>query len=186
MLDHLLTPEGQDESFRGLAVAAGVTRPTLTHYFGDHLGVLKACMELAGERGRFYTEQVIYGPDSPPEEYFPLTFKAMNEAWPYGLGRLHRLGMIAGLSDPVVGEVYSRAVLEASLKAFEARISRYANQGRLDIDDPRAAAISLFTPLLMTFMAQHQLNGADTRPMDIDAFIDAHVARWLRAHRPRG
>ena len=95
ILDHLLSSGRPDTSFRGLAAAAGVTRPTLVHYFTDHSGAVQAAVELAGERGKIWTRLVAEGPDGPPQQLLPMTLKWLVMGWSEGLGRLHHLGLWA-------------------------------------------------------------------------------------------
>lgn len=185
VLDHLLSSAASDTSFRGLAAAAGVTRPTLAHYFGDHGGVLQAAVALAGERGRVWTRLVAEGPEGPPEQILPMMLKWLAMGWGDGLGRLHRIGLLHGLADPAVGAVYRQCIHDPSLAAFAARLQRHQAQGALHVPDPVQAAYALVCPVLMMLLAQHQLGGnQQPNPTDTSAFIEAHVAAFLRAYAP--
>ncbi len=180
LLDHLLSSDRADASFRGLAAAAGVTRPTLTHYFGDHHGCLDAALRLAAERGRRWAGMVADGFPGSPDVAVSQMLKLFARGWPMGLGSLHRLGLIWGMGDAELGQTYVREILLVSLGSFEGRITRWAEEGEIEVDDPRAATLSLVTPVVFVLLMQHQLGGQQARPLDTEAFIQNHVDLWLR------
>lgn len=185
MLDYLLAPGGEDASFRALAAAAGVSRPTLVHHFGDHAGALKAAVARAGVRGAFFERIARTWPGAPEEALTQLlTWFALG--WRgESLGRLHRLGLIAGLQHTPVGAAYIGEVLEPSLAIFEDRLARWTIEGALVVPDPRAAALQLVAPVYVALLHQHELGGAGCRPLDVPAFIGAHVGWFVAAYAPK-
>jgi len=182
ILDFLLTPDGPDASFRGLAAAASVTRPTLVHYFDDHQGAICAAIALAGQRGSAHTDRLRAAADTPPQQALAAILTEFAAAWTTSLGHFHRIGFRAGLSDATVGRVYHDAILDPTLRAFEDLLGAYHQRGTLCVPSPRDAALTLFPPVLVALFSQHQLGGADSRPLDLDAFIVQHVSGFVRGH----
>lgn len=184
MLDHLLSPGGEDASFRALAAAAGVSRPTLVHHFGDRAGALRACIRLAGLRGRMWVDHV-RAMDGPPSEVVPEVCRLMVQGWRDGqLKRLHRLGFLTGLLYDRLGDAYLEAILEPTLGVLEELFARYHASGALVVSDPRAAALRTFSPVLVALLHQDELGGQRARPLDVDRFVHDHVLATLVAYQP--
>jgi AcrR family transcriptional regulator len=180
VLDHLLTPEGGQSSFRALAAAAEVSRPTLAHHFGDHQGALAAAIAVAGERGRRWT-RLVAELDGAPEDVLGSLLRALVAAWRHeSLGRLHRIGIREGLGHEGLGLSYVQHVLEPTLAAFERRLAAFDAAGALRVPEPRSASLRLLSPVLLALLHQVDLGGGQCRPLDLDALLDDHLARFLR------
>lgn len=185
ILEHLAAADRPDVSFRGLAKVARVARPTLVHHFGGLEGTLSAVFELAGRRGANWHD---WAEELPGDATTVLgaTVTASMRAWgEFGVGRLHALGLLSGLDHDQLGSQYLQLMFEPTLHLYERLLSRFAAEGVLEVDDTRAAALRLFGPIFVALLHQHQLGGSDLRPLDLQAFADDHVARFLRAHEPR-
>ena len=75
-------------------------------------------------------------------------------------------------------------LLEPLLQAGEQHLQRHLDAGQLAPCDVRRAALTLQGPLVLGLLHQDNLSGDGCRPLDLDAFIDAHVDAFLRAFPP--
>jgi AcrR family transcriptional regulator len=183
ILEHLTSVDRPDITYRGLAKAAGVSRPTLVHHFGGLENTLSAVFELAGRRGAHWHNWA-QGLDGDPAAVLTETVTASIRAWhEFGVGRLHALGLLTGLEHDHLGSRYLQVMFEPTVALYERLLTRFAARGDLHVDDPRHAALRLFGPLFVVLLHQHHLGGCEVRPLDIEAFAADHVARFLRAHQ---
>ena len=167
-------------SLRALARAAGVTVPTLRHYFGDRDAVLAAVFAHARADGAGPL-RVAATPDGPAAASVAALLRHAAAGLTHGgVGRLNELGLREGLANPAAGAAYRREVLDPTLDAFAARLAAHAAAGELDVPDPRAAALELLAPLLMHFLHQTSLGGAADRPLDGERLIDDLAAAFVR------
>lgn len=180
---HLAGDAGLGASFRELARVAGVTEPTLRHYFGDRVGVLRAVLAREGLQGRPFMEQLVDAPLTPLARSVRASLEFMRVGWSYGAGGGHIVGLREGLGDPALGPAYLSGVLEPSLDAFERRLARHADAGHLRPGvDLRVAALALAGPVLLALLHQHDLDGVAVRPLAWDAFLDEHVRAWVAGY----
>ena len=183
LLGRLLEPDGATVSFREMAAAAGVSASTLRHYFGDRAGTLKAVLEEARRGARPFIEAAADADHGPVGPSLKWLLESLWEAWTrFRVGEVHTLGVAAGLRDEVLGPAYVDEVLEPTLQATEARLARHVGTGELGPCDVRHAALELVAPLVLALLHQESLFGARCRPLDVGAFLDDHLARFLRAH----
>ena len=183
ILDYLLDEPNPDPSFRALAAAAGVTRPTLVHHFGDHLGTLQAAIMFAGTRARFFHE-VATRIDGTAPTVLRTLMGWLVVGWRDRLGRLHHIGLLNGLAQPDLGHAYIDAVLEPTLELFAAVLDRLQNEGELAVKDRRTASLQLLSPLLVALLHQDQLHGQERWPLDVPQFLEHHVETFVRAYAP--
>jgi AcrR family transcriptional regulator len=177
-----LEVDGATASMRELARAAGVSVPTLRHYFADREQVLAAVMDDALTSALPHLHHLATG----PLPAFPASVLEALEFVRGGLEhsdlrKLHVLGLKAGLGNSMVGVPYLSSVLEPSLVAIETRLARHAAQGEVRSGDFRLAALELIGPLLLVVLHQQALGGCQSRPLDLDAFVEAHAASFVRA-----
>ncbi|MCA9608911.1 MAG: TetR/AcrR family transcriptional regulator [Myxococcales bacterium] len=178
---HLLE-DGKPASMATLARAAGVSVPTLKHYFGDREQLVEAAMVEAARLGDVHLERA-RRPTGEDIRASLLTFcRDLVEGWRHGVGGLHQSGLVYGLADAEVGPAYLRSILEPTIVALEQRLGRHVERGDLDDVDPRAMALALLAPVVLALLHQDQLGGTTTRPLDVDAFVEIHVDRFLRGH----
>jgi len=172
---------GGPASLRDLAAAAGVTIPTLRHYFGRRDDVVAAVLAASAEEGRPYVEAA-----SRPSGPFARSIRDLlafaAEGHRAGTGVLHAIGLAEGLKHERLGPRYVTAILEPSLQAVEARLRAHMEAGEMREADPRHAAIALLAPAILAQLHQDELGGAACRPLDLDAFLDDHAAAFVRAH----
>lgn len=171
-------------SLRQAARAAGVSVPTMRHYFGDLDGVIEAAMALMREQGRPY-ELRLSGAEEPPgplETSVRWLVRFVHNGWQIGVSRMHAAGIARGLETESRGRAYLDALLEPLLQAVEARLRIHIERGEMRPADPRQATLSLMAPLVLAWLHQDALGGATCRPLDRQSFADGHVAGWLRGY----
>lgn len=186
----LLAPDGARASLRELAEAAEVSLPTLRHYFGDREGVLAAAIEELGRTGAFWLQATrSMNTDLPLGPSLRWLLEMFALGWRRGVGTMVGSGLASGLQSDVVGPAVVDALLEPMLQASEARLAVHAERGEVS-GDLRHAALALVCPALMALLHQHGLRGDRCRPLDLDAFLDEHTARfvagWGRSPPPPG
>lgn len=182
-------------SLRQTARAAGVSVPTMRHYFGDLDGVIAAAFELIEEDGEVYCRRAAGTADATSKgsegqaielDPFPVSVRWLvdyvRKGWGAGLDVLHAAGLARGLESRERGEAYVQGLLEPMLQAAEARLLLHIERGEMIAGDVRFAALSLMSPVLLALLHQEGLAGNRCRPMNIAAFIEAHVAGFVRGY----
>lgn len=170
-------------SLHRIADAAGVSRPTLRHYFGDRAGAVHAALELAGELGRPHQESLLRLPTEDAGVCLTQALLRVSEGWRgVGVGHIHEVGLKAGLESEDTGQVYVSHVLEPFLQAFEALLVQLQEAGRLRTHSPRSGALMLVSPLVLALIHQDGLCGASVRPLDVDALVDDVVGAFVAAY----
>ncbi len=170
-------------SLREMAKAADVSVNNLRHYFGTREGVLQAVFEAMGKLGGPYVERALAYTELSPREGLTRLLRELVAAWvPERLAGLHHSGISEGLGSPVLGPIYVENLLEPTLAVVETMLSSWAGRGELELEDPRAAALALFGPVLVGLLHQRGLGGAGCRPLDLDAFVETHVSGWLSGY----
>jgi len=169
-------------SFREMAGAAGVSVPTLRHYFSDRDGVLQAYLVWQGGESARYRPLV-----ATTEDPFQHSIRKVLHGSAFGLkdmGRIrtHVVGLAEGLHNDRVGPSYLQATLEPLLASMEQRLTLHVSRGEMVATDVRHAAISLIAPLLLAILHQRELGGSSVRQMDLDQFIEDHAAAFVRAY----
>ena len=173
-------------SFRELAHAGEVSPSTLRHYFGSRQAVLEAALLRMRDHGSPYMAEGATADRGPAPQALRWFLRYLREGWYRGVGRAHAAGLSEGLGDPALGPSYLRHLLEPTLRSAEGRIALHVAAGELAPCDVRAAALELLEPLVLLLLHQDSLGGCQVRPMDVDRFIDDHVARFLVAHGAAG
>lgn len=177
----LMEPRGADASFRDLARAVGVGTPTLQHYFGDREGLVAAVLERASREGARYLAMVAAPPSAPLADSLRFLLGMVVRGLELGVGRVHALGLTAGLAHASLGPKYLDHVLEPTLQAFEAHLAHHAARGALrEGANLRLAALTLVSPILLGGLHQHELGGTRCRPLDLPALVEPHLEAWLR------
>jgi AcrR family transcriptional regulator len=185
LLDRLresLLGDEPPSSFRTLAAAAGVTMPTLRHYFGDREGVIAAVFAECHEGGERELE-VAARPTGPFRRSVHDLLRHVADGFRYGrLDRLHAVGLVEGLANERVAGAYLADVLEPTLRAAQRRLEAHIDGGEMRPADPRHAALALLGPVVLLYLHQHGLCGEAAYPIDIDAFLSGHADAFVRAY----
>lgn len=183
VVPRLLAEDGPTVSMRQLAVAAGVSVPTLSHYFGDRSGVIRAAWLAMWKVGEPGIEAIAENREGDPTSALRLLIDGFLMAWQAAnVGTLVANGLATGLHDTVLGPAYVDHILEPSLQVAERQIAIRMELGQLAPSDPRYAAIALLSPVILALLHQGPLRGDQCRPLDIEAFLASHLASFVRAH----
>lgn len=178
--------EGERASFRDLASAAGVSGPTLRHYFGDRRAVIEAVLAECLRRGRptLEAQRATTLPlGRSIRAYAGDLVAALTAEKSVRLGDIFALSLAEGLIDPTYGRPALEHILEPTLQVLEARLSIHIERGELRRDtDPRVAALQLVSPLLLACLHQNQLDGLQVRPLDLQKLVEDTCQAFLRAH----
>jgi AcrR family transcriptional regulator len=177
----LSEPDATRPSLRALAEAAGVSLPTLRHYFGGRDEVVAAVLEDIGAAGAPHLARA-----REPAGPFAESIAAWVQGFLFGttrtpLGGLMATGLVEGLLDSRSGPAFVRTMLEPTVEAVAERLRRHQEAGEMRAIDPRHAALMLVSPLLLAVHHQHQLGGAETHPLDLAAFARDHTEAFVRA-----
>lgn len=182
--EYLVAELPHQPSLRQLASAAGVSVPTLRHYFGTREDVIAAYLTQFGDAGapylaiaRTYTEP------------FHASIPGLVDFILEGLVRArvidgHAVAFTEALAAPMLGPIYLRHVLEPTLQAVEARLADHQARGEMRKVDPRTAALALVAPLLLAALHQCALGGEQIRPLDLASFGQDIAAAFLRSYQP--
>ncbi|MEQ1567123.1 MAG: TetR/AcrR family transcriptional regulator [Myxococcota bacterium] len=178
----LTRPGGSSASLREMAGEAGVGLPTIVHYFGSRDGLVRAALaevRAQGEPWLRVTREVGLDGGLGPSCRFVLGQVALG--WGFGLGLTFSQSLAAGFDSPDLGPATVNEVLEPTLAALEHRLGVHQARDELAADaDLRHAALVLLCPPLVGLLHQQSLGGAGCRPLDLDRFLDDHVARFVR------
>lgn len=177
----LLEPDGATASERALSRAAGVSMPTLRHYFASREALIAAVFAHARRGALGHLHEIAAGPLPALRESVRWTLEFIVEGlMRFDLAGLHAVGLQVGLRQPALGPAYLADVLEPTLVAVEARLERHAARGELRVTSGRAAALDLVSPALLAVLHQRELGGATCRPLDLPCFLDAHADAFVR------
>ena len=172
-------------SLRQMSKAAGVSVNNLRHYFGTREGVLQAVLEAMGVAGEPYMRRALGFTERSVSEGLRTLLGEYVTAWtPEQLGGLHRSGISEGLGSETLGPVYVEHILEPTLTVVEEMLGIWHERGEIDVADRRFAALALMAPVLIALLHQRGLGGDGCRPLEFDAFLDAHVAGFVRGWGP--
>jgi AcrR family transcriptional regulator len=170
-------------SLRQLALAAGVTVPTLRHYFGDREDLVQAVLEeffLLGERYLARGAEP-HGELEPSIRAFLSRFAEVLVEGPK-LGDMIAIAFLEGFYSKTLGPAALNYVIEPPLQAMEKRLAAHQARGELGYVDLRCAALMLISPLVVACMHQQQMFGDQVRPLDFAPLIDAVTSSFMTAY----
>jgi AcrR family transcriptional regulator len=174
-------------SFRQFAAAAGVTMPTLRHYFGDRSDVVAALLEeyhRLGERRLERVAQPAGDFETSIHEFAQEVVAGMQAAnGPVRLGDVFSASLAEGLMDPEIGPLSLRYILDPGVEALERRLAAHIARGEMRPSDVRAAALALMSPILLAVLHQDQMEGSGERPIALPALALEVAAAFIRAYR---
>jgi AcrR family transcriptional regulator len=168
-------------SLRELAIAAGVTEPTLRHYFGDRDGAVMAAIVHFADGAQTALVAAAF-----PDGTFQRSIRVYLEV---ECGRLlagalaeHGASIAEGLSAPAVGQTYVERLFEPAIAALEARLAAHVKRGEMRKDDLRTAAMTLYGPMFAALLTQKLLAGEGARALDLSAYLDELASTFVRAY----
>lgn len=183
-----LLVDGGATSFNELAEAVGASVPTLRHYFGDRPGLVAAGLRRQAEHARPHLARAAVPSSDDLQTSLAAYLVELVRAWrAFGVGRIFSVGLTMGMQDEGAGPAYLDGVLEPTLRAVEARLRCHALAGALalspdDAEGLRAAGLALAAPVVLALLHQDALGGRRCRALDVEAFIQVHVAAWARGY----
>lgn len=183
--------EGPSVSLHELAREAGVTIPTLKHYFGDRTNAIAAGLRTVRVDAAAYIASLADPGRLGLRSSLEKMMRELTSAWvAHGVGRVFSGGLAVGIDDEQAGPGYLDGVLEPTLAAVEARLRVHARREEIDVapDDElalRSAALALLSPVVMALLHQHALGGTRCRPLDVERFTQHHLDRFRAAYAAR-
>lgn len=180
----MLAAQGRSLSLKELAASVKVDPGTLRHYFDDRQGVVRAAFESLLPLGAMQQARAAQLAELPAREGLTVLLERVAAAWPLALGGMHAAGFVEGMADGELGQAYVATMLEPTLDSVEKLLVAYHARGELRIPEVRVAALALMAPVLLGLFHQHQLCGRKCRPLDLAAFIPAHLDGFFRGHGP--
>ncbi len=170
-------------SLRQLAIAAGVTVPTLRHYFGDREDLIQAVLEEIFIHGERYLERGAepYGDLGHSIRAFLSTLAEVMVEGPR-LGDKIAIAFLEGFYSKRLGPAALNCVIEPPLQAMEKRLAAHQARGELGDIDLRCAALMLVSPLVVACMHQQQMFGDQVRPLSFAPVIDFTVSSFMKAY----
>jgi AcrR family transcriptional regulator len=172
-------------SLRELATAAGVTIPTLRHYFGKREDIVEALLVDLGRQGEPHVARTVRV-DLPFRDSIADYVAYVRAGFQYGLADIHTLGLREGLRQDRLGPAYLNTILEPTIQSLETKLRLHQEKGDMRVTDTRVAALQLLSPLVIVFLHQTELCGDTVRPLDIDAYCAAHVDNFVRCFAAEG
>lgn len=179
VLSFLRTSHDARPSFNAMAQHCDVSRTTLRHYFEDMEGAVAAALSHVGATTRAH-EAMLDAPLGGVSVSLSSSLRLLVHIWTtLEVGALFHTGLLAGLGITPMGPVFLEHILDPTIDGFARRLERHIDSGELVPMDTRTAALSLVGPILLALLHQHQLGGAHSRPIDLDALVMFQVTAFL-------
>jgi AcrR family transcriptional regulator len=172
-------------SLRQLAAAADVTAPTLQHYFRDRTGVVAALLEEYRCRGAARLDTVSQANGSFAEsmrEFAQSLVFGMQARGAVRLGDVMAASLCEGLADPQISPLALDHIIDPALDALVVRLQAHAARGEVIEADLRAAALMLLSPLFLAVLHQDQMNGCESRHIELGALAEHVSSAFVRAY----
>jgi AcrR family transcriptional regulator len=188
MTSRLMRREVARPSLRQLADAAGVTVPTLRHYFGSRAEIVDAILEEYRRLGEARLQSI--AADAAPfgdsiREFAGSLIRGMSAPREVRLGDVFAVSLAEGLLDREIGPSALRHIIDPSVDALQARLQLHISRGEMVSTDTRAAALMLISPILVAVLHQDQMGGSGCNPMDVERLADEISAAFVRAYEAR-
>lgn len=178
----VMAPGGVRASMREFGEAAGTSVATLKHYFEDRDGLLRAVLESQHLDAAPYLAMASVPLAGDVRASLRGYLRGLKTAWfEHGVGVIQATSLAEGLTNPALGPTYVNHLLEPLLGTCETLLRRHVELGDLAPLEPRVAGLQFVAPVVLALLHQDSLSGAACRPLDLDAFFDAHVDAFLRA-----
>lgn len=183
VIPRLTAPDAERPSFRELADYAQVSVSTLRHYFADREGLVIAAFARMHDLGREHMDASALLASLPAEDALRAYCENLLMAWmTFGVGAMLSTALAEGMNQPRVGPAYVQELLEPMIQGCEALLAGLVEAKTLAPLDTRLGAIQLISPLFIALLHQDTLGGVACRPLDLAAFVPAHVRAFLVGH----
>ena len=185
MLPRFIRRDVERPSLRQLAAAAGVSVPTLRHYFGGRSDVVAALLTEYRSMGEARLRQAAEPAGdlhASVRDFAHQFVRGMQAERQVRLGDMFAASLTEGLLDPAVSATVLQTILDPSIDALQARLGRHIEAGQMRQADTRAAALMLLSPLLVAVLHQDQLCGRNTHPLDLPTLADELASSFVRAY----
>jgi AcrR family transcriptional regulator len=186
LMDRLSQPNGTHPSLRQLGQAAGVSLPTLRHYFGDRDAVVAAVFAEWRRRGAVFLAAAAQPEGGLAESLTAYLNTLVTGFRDYGVWKIIAVGFAEGTLDDRHGLTFLEQTLEPMIGALTRRLVEHQSRGEMIPCDARFAAISLIAPTLILCQHQYQLGGISKFPVDLDAFVADQISGFSRAYGAGG
>lgn len=188
MLPRFARLDQERPSLRQLAAAAEVTAPTLQHYFGDRTGVVAAMLQEYRRRGETRLGLVAQANGDfagSMRDFARGLVMGMQAGAAVRLGDVMAASLCEGLGDPQVSPLALSYIIDPAVDALVARLEQHAARGEMIQADLRAAALMLLSPLLLAVLHQDQMNGRESRHIELAGLADEVSSAFVRAYAAR-
>lgn len=158
---------------RQFAIRAGVSEPTLRHFFSDRQGVVVAILEHLAAQASGWLARMSEPVDNPAEGLNAFASAAQNDDVANLFTRAHSFALVEAIHDPVVARAYRRTMIDPSLAAIERRIG-----------GAKPPAFAFYASMLLAILHQGPLGGAAEAPLDTSALLADLAERLTRPEQP--
>jgi AcrR family transcriptional regulator len=183
MAQFIVRDDLRRSSLRELSQAAGVTEPTLRHYFGTREGALKAAFEHCARDAQGALAQAAI-----PKEGLRRSLRAYLEAEAArlcdGALRTKAAALVEAMSHAEVADAFLATLMEPSIRALEQRLASHIRREEMRPCDVQVAAMALYGSLFAMLLQQELLNGKRARALSLPAYLDALAESFASAHAP--
>lgn len=186
MTRHMMRRVSPRPSLRELAAAAGVSVPTLRHYFGARPQVVNAIFEdcLNTDRAGLDAQRSSDRPFAQSiHDYCEALMRALTSKREVRLSDLFAVSLGEGLLDHDISRSTLRHIFDPTVEALESRLRVHIDRGEMIEADVRAAALMLISPLLLASLHQDQMMGARDNPMCLENATKAVADAFVRAYQ---
>jgi AcrR family transcriptional regulator len=185
MTERVMRREIARPSLRQLAEAAGVTVPTLRHYFGGRVEVVTAILEAyrqAGEGRLRMLAQPQGALEASVRDFASSFLLGMRAPRGVRLGDVFAVSIAEGLLDRGIGPKALEHIVDPAVDVLRQRLDAHVAAGEMRACDTRAAALFLLSPLLVAVLHQDQMGGAVSSPTDLPLAFEEICSAFLRAY----
>jgi AcrR family transcriptional regulator len=186
MMQRIMRREPARPSLRQLAEAAGVSVPTLRHYFGGRAEVVQAILEEYRSLGDQRLRALEHHPGTLEEsvrDYVAALIKAVREPRAVRLADVFAVSLAEGMLDRALGPAALAQIVDPSVEALQKRLAGHVARGQMIVTDTRAAALVLLSPLLIAILHQDQMGGAACNPVDLEVLGGQIADAFIRAYK---
>lgn len=172
-------------SLRQFAIKAGVSEPTLRHYFNDRQGVVIAIISYFAEGARDWLARSAEPAASVEDAVSGYANLAMEGADTDIFAQAHAFALVESIHDSVVARAYLDRIIEPSLQALENRLAPAIDLKGQDPERVRHAALALYGTVLIAVLHQRLLRGGEARPLDMAGFFGDLTALFTESSSRR-